>query len=56
MDEKLKLALRARRFFPNAPRKQAASQAVKWAESVIALGDKYLLAKQCERLLEPRPV
>lgn len=52
----IKDALRARRFFPNAPRHQAASQAVKYAKAVEFLGDKWLLVKKAVRLPEARPV
>ena len=49
-------ALRARHFFPNAPRRQAASQAVKYAKAIEFLGDKWLIIKKSARLPEMRPV
>jgi hypothetical protein len=50
----IRLALKARKFFPNAPRKQAASQAVKYAKAVAYLGERWLAIRKCERLEEPR--
>jgi len=52
----LRYALKARRFYPNAPRKQAAKQAVAYAKALEYLGDKWLLAKKYHRLDTPRPV
>lgn len=49
-------ALKARKFFPNAPRKQAARQAVAYAKALAYLGDKWLLTKKSSRLISPRPV
>jgi len=54
MNDITKLALRARRFYPNAPRRQAAKQAISWAKSVIDLGDKRLTNTKVERLEQPR--
>ena len=56
MKSQFQLALQARRFFPNAERKQAASQAVKWAKAVLFLGEKHILFDKKARLSEPRPV
>ena len=52
----IRQALKARRFYPLAPRCQAASQAVKYAKAVAYLGDRWLLATKSERLSTPRPV
>jgi hypothetical protein len=52
----LKHALRARRFFPLAPRHQAARQAVAYMKAIEYLGDRWLLAKASARLITPRPV
>ncbi len=52
----IQLALKARRFFPNAGRKQAASQAVKYANAVLYLGERWLLASKSEKLTKLRPV
>jgi hypothetical protein len=49
-------ALKARKFFPLAPRHQAASQAVRYAKAVSWLGDRWLLATKSEKLSTPRPV
>ena len=52
----LKNALRARHFYPYAPRKQRAKQAVAYARALEFLGDKWLLASPSSRLINPRPV
>jgi hypothetical protein len=52
----IKQALKARRFFPLAPRHQAALQAVRYAKAVAYLGDRWLLSTKSERLSTPRPV
>lgn len=52
----IKQALKARKFFPNAPRHQAAIQAVRYAQAVEYLGNKWILVRQSARLSEPRPV
>ena len=49
-----RLILKARHFYPNAPRKQVAKQAVAYAKAVLYLGDKWLAVRQCTRLEEPR--
>ena len=46
----IKHALRARRFFPYATRKVAASQAVKYAKAVSYLGPRWLFIKDTPRL------
>ena len=52
----LKHAIRARRFFPLAPRHQAAKQAVAYAKAIEFLGDNWLALRKVEKLAEPRPV
>jgi hypothetical protein len=54
MNETTKLALKARGYFPLAPRRQAAKQALSWAKSVVALGDKRLTNTKVVRLEQPR--
>ena len=46
----LRTALRARRFFPLAPRKQAARQAIAYARAVAYLGPNWLFVKQVQRV------
>lgn len=43
-------ALRARHFFPLASRRQAASQAVKYAKAVEILGPNWKLLQQVQKL------
>ena len=45
----LRYALRARRFYPYAPRRQAAKQAVAYAKAVEYLGDKWVLLKKVQK-------
>ena len=52
----LKHALRARRYYPNAPRKQAARQAIAYAKAIEYLGDRWLLVKNSPKLITLRPV
>lgn len=52
----LSMVRHAMRFYPNATRKQRASQAVKWALAIAFLGDKWILSRRIEKLDEPRPV
>ena len=42
-------ALRARRFFPLAPRRQAASQCVKYAKAIEYLGPNWKALQMVER-------
>lgn len=42
-------ALRARHYFPLAPRHQAAHQAVKYARALAWLGTHWILYKKVER-------
>ncbi len=53
---KLKDALKARRYYPNATRHVAAIQAVRYAKALEWLGDRWLLVKKSSRLPEARPV
>ena len=49
-------ALRARRFFPLANRRQRAVQAVRYAKAIEYLGDKWLLKQPAQKLAQVRPV
>ena len=53
---KLSDALKARRYYPNANRHQAAIQAVRYAKALEYLGDKWLLVRKSGKLPELRPV
>ena len=52
----LPIARRAKQFFPYASPRQRRIQAARYARAIALLGDRWLLAKRCERLQEPRPV
>ena len=52
----LSLARQARSFYPHAAPVQRRRQAVRYARSVILLGDKWLLAKRADKLSSPRAV
>ena len=49
-------ARKARNYFPLTTRKSRAVQAARYAAAIEFLGDRWLLARKCERLDSPRPV
>ncbi len=49
-------AMKARKFYPLADRRSRAIQAVRYAQALAYLGDKWLLIKKSNKLAELRPV